>query len=94
MRLSGRGVRCVRGRAREVFSGLDFAILPRGEGAGRDRAPMDRAKLRCLRADRWAWLTARRRIDRSSRAGRGAELDVIRAKPIISGHRDALKTPP
>ena len=87
MRLSGRGIRCVRG-GREVFSGLDFAIV-RGRGAGRDRPQWIGQNLAAA-TDRWP-SDGRRRIDRSR--GRRGRTDAIRASPLSRPPRRAETRP-
>ena len=84
MRLSGRGVRCVRG-GREVFSGLDFAI-----SAGETLAvtgPNGSGKTSLLRLIAGLLTAAGGSIDLE---GGEAELTLSEQAHYL-GHRDALK---
>ena len=83
MRLSGRGVRCVRG-GREVFSGLDFDSRLR-RGAGRHRPQRIRQDLAAA-ADRGPAVDGRR-IDRSR--GRRGGTDAARTGPLSRPSRRA-----
>ena len=78
MRLSGRGVRCVRG-GREVLSGPRFRGR-RGRGAGRHRP--QRVGQNLAAADHRRPARAGRRIDRPR--GRRAGTDACPNRPIIS----------
>src|SRR5258705_13972445 len=87
MRLSGRGVRCVRG-GREVFSGLDFeassgeaVAITRPNGAGKTSLLRLLAGLLTM-ADGSTGLE-----------GGGAEM-TLPEQAHYSGHRDALKPAP
>ena len=84
MRLSGRGVRCVRG-GREVFSGLDFAI---SSGAGLAViGPNGSGKTSLLRLIAGLLTAAGGSI---SLEGGEAELTLSEQAHYL-GHRDALK---
>jgi heme exporter protein A len=84
MRLSGRGVRCVRG-GREVFSGLDFAISA-GEALA-VTGPNGSGKTSLLRLIAGLLTTAGGSIDLE---GGEAELTLSEQAHYL-GHRDALK---
>jgi heme exporter protein A len=84
MRLSGRGVRCVRG-GREVFSGLDFAISA-GEALA-VTGPNGSGKTSLLRLIAGLLVTAGGSIDLE---GGEAELTLSEQAHYL-GHRDALK---
>jgi heme exporter protein A len=84
MRLSGRGVRCVRGD-REVFSGLDFAISA-GEALA-VTGPNGSGKTSLLRLIAGLLVTAGGSIDLE---GGEAELTLSEQAHYL-GHRDALK---
>src|SRR5712671_4369119 len=84
MRLSGRGVRCVRG-GREVFSGLDFAISS-GEALA-VTGPNGSGKTSLLRLIAGVLTAAGGSIDLE---GGEAELTLSEQAHYL-GHRDALK---
>src|SRR5258707_4363586 len=84
MRLSGRGVRCVRG-GREVFSGLDFAISA-GEALA-VTGPNGSGKTSLLRLIAGVLTAAGGSIDLE---GGEAELTLSEQTHYL-GHRDALK---
>src|SRR6476620_2484438 len=84
MRLSGRGVRCVRG-GREVFSGLDFAISA-GEALA-VTGPNGSGKTSLLRLIAGLLTAAGGSIDLE---GGAAELTLPEHAHYL-GHRDALK---
>jgi heme exporter protein A len=84
MRLSGRGVRCVRG-GREVFSGLDFAISA-GEALA-VTGPNGSGKTSLLRLIAGLLTAAGGSIDLE---GGEAELTLSEQAHYL-GHRDALK---
>src|SRR5260370_24216878 len=84
MRLSGRGVRCVRG-GREVFSGLDFAISA-GEALA-VTGPNGSGKTSLLRLIAGVLTAAGGSIDLE---GGEAELTLSEQSHYL-GHRDALK---
>jgi heme exporter protein A len=84
MRLSGRGVRCVRG-GREVFSGLDFAIAS-GEALA-VTGPHGSGKTSLLRLIAGLLTAAGGSIDLE---GGEAELTLSEQTHYL-GHRDALK---
>src|SRR5258706_13828255 len=84
MRLSGRGVRCVRG-GREGFSGLDFAIPASEALAGAD--PNGSGKTSLLRLIAGVLTAAGGSIDLE---GGEAELTLSEQTHYL-GHRDALK---
>jgi heme exporter protein A len=84
MRLSGRGVRCVRG-GREVFSGLDFAVSS-GEALA-VTGPNGSGKTSLLRLIAGLLTTAGGSIDLE---GGEAELTLSEQAHYL-GHRDALK---
>src|SRR6478736_10460901 len=84
MRLSGRGVRCVRG-GREVFSGLDFAIAS-GEALA-VTGPNGSGKTSLLRLIACLLTAAGGSIDLE---GGAAELTLSEQAHYL-GHRDALK---
>ena len=84
MRLSGRGVRCVRG-GREVFSGLDFAISS-GEALA-VTGPNGSGKTSLLRLIAGLLTAAGGSIDLE---GGEAELTLSEQAHYL-GHRDALK---
>jgi heme exporter protein A len=84
MRLSGRGVRCVRG-GREVFSGLDFAISA-GEALA-VTGPNGSGKTSLLRLIAGLLVAAGGSIDLE---GGEAELTLSEQAHYL-GHRDALK---
>jgi heme exporter protein A len=84
MRLSGRGVRCVRG-GREVFSGLDFEASS-GEALA-VTGPNGSGKTSLLRLIAGLLTTAGGSIDL---AGSEAELTLPEQAHYL-GHRDALK---
>jgi heme exporter protein A len=84
MRLSGRGVRCVRG-GREVFSGLDFAISA-GEALA-VTGPNGSGKTSLLRLIAGLLTAAGGSIDLE-----GGEADLTLSEQAhYLGHRDALK---
>ena len=84
MRLSGRGVRCVRG-GREVFSGLDFAISA-GEALA-VTGPNGSGKTSLLRLIAGLLTAAGESIDLE-----GGEADLTLSEQAhYLGHRDALK---
>jgi heme exporter protein A len=84
MRLSGRGVRCVRG-GREVFSGLDFAVSS-GEALA-VTGPNGSGKTSLLRLIAGLLTAAGGSIDLE---GGEAELTLSEQAHYL-GHRDALK---
>jgi heme exporter protein A len=84
MRLSGRGIRCVRG-GREVFSGLDFAISA-GEALA-VTGPNGSGKTSLLRLIAGLLTAAGGSIDLE---GGEAELTLSEQAHYL-GHRDALK---
>src|SRR5256714_3803573 len=84
MRLSGRGVRCVRG-GREVFSGLDFAVSA-GEALA-VTGPNGSGKTSLLRLIVGLLTAAGGSIDLE---GGEAELTLSEQAHYL-GHRDALK---
>src|SRR5258708_26550233 len=84
MRLSGRGVRCVRGD-REVFSGLDFAISA-GEALA-VTGPNGSGKTSLLRLIAGLLTAAGGSIDLE---GGEAEL-TLSEQPHYLGHRDVMK---
>src|SRR5258706_6929643 len=84
MRLSGRGVRCVRG-GREVFSGLDFAIST-GEALA-VTGPNGSGKTSLLRLMAGVLTAAGGSIDLEGGEG---ELTLSEQAHYL-GHRDALK---
>jgi heme exporter protein A len=84
MRLSGRGVRCVRG-GREIFSGLDFAIAS-GEALA-VTGPNGSGKTSLLRLIAGLLTVAGGSIDLE---GGEAELNLSEHAHYV-GHRDALK---
>src|SRR6266699_6367037 len=84
MRLSGRGVRCVRG-GREVFSGLDFAVSS-GEALA-ITGPNGAGKTSLLRLIAGLLIPAAGSI-----ALEGGEADMtLPEQAHYLGHRDALK---
>src|SRR3954471_24007575 len=84
MRLSGRGIRCVRG-GREVFSGLDFSVAM-GEALA-VTGPNGSGKTSLLRQIAGLLAIAGGSIDLE---GGGAELTLPEQAHYL-GHRDALK---
>src|SRR6059058_4785247 len=84
MRLSGRGVRCVRG-GREVFSGLDFAVSA-GEALA-VTGPNGSGKTSLLRLIAGLLMPAGGSVDLE---GGEAELTLAEQAHYL-GHRDALK---
>ena len=84
MRLSGRGIRCVRG-GREVFSGLDFAVAS-GEALA-VTGPNGSGKTSLLRLIAGLLTAAGGSIDLE---GGEAELTLSEQAHYL-GHRDALK---
>src|SRR3978361_124148 len=84
MRLSGRGLRCIRG-GREVFSGLDFAASS-GEALA-VTGPNGSGKTSLLRLIAGLLTASAGSIDLE---GGGAELTLPEQAHYL-GHRDALK---